>query len=199
MSSGAPVPRSPPPRPQECAGAGPEAAAAPQVSWAQLSHIRPGPAGRSRARDAPRSCHEAGGWDPHSPGHSNGARGAVEPQGWGGPGAAAARRGRVSLSFPPRPGAGRKCIRQLLLLFLLQNAPPNPSSQTLREWGLMAGEAPRIAWTPSLAFPLENDRVCDSPEDSDWWASLETHLLAVAAIGGGELQRRLRRLPQDTG
>lgn len=53
LSPGAPVPRSPPPRPQECAGAGPEAAAAPRVSWAQLSHIRPGPAGRSRAWDAP--------------------------------------------------------------------------------------------------------------------------------------------------
>lgn len=48
-----PVPRSPPPRPQECAGAGPEATAAPPVSWAQLSHIRSGPTGRSRARDAP--------------------------------------------------------------------------------------------------------------------------------------------------
>lgn len=53
LSLGAPVPRSPPPRPQECAGAGPEATAAPPVSWAQLSHIRPGPAGRSQPRDAP--------------------------------------------------------------------------------------------------------------------------------------------------
>lgn len=88
--------------------------------------------------------------------------------------------GLLVLSSQLRGGGGRKCVRQLLLLFLLQNAFSPPSSQTLL---LMAGEAPRIAWKPSLAFPVENDRVCGPPEDSGWWASLETHLHLLNSRG----------------
>lgn len=50
-------------------------------AWDNFSLIRPGPAGRSPARDAPRSCHEAGarGAGPSAAlGRSNGGRLAAE-------------------------------------------------------------------------------------------------------------------------
>ena len=65
VAPGAPFQHSPSPSSQACAGAHPECIsgspnrpdAQPRVNF---SLIRPGPAGRSPARDAPRSCHEAG-------------------------------------------------------------------------------------------------------------------------------------------
>lgn len=128
-----------------------------RVSWAQLSHIRPGPAGRSRAWDAPVPATRPEGGTLTAPGRSNGGCGAVEPQGWGGPGTAIRAGVWPRLSFPPKPRGREEVRRQLLLLFLLSNA--SPSSQALRAWGLML-DNPRdeSAWTPSLAFPVESLR-----------------------------------------
>ena len=86
VAPGAPFQHSPSPSSQACAGAHPECIsgspnrpdAQPRVNF---SLIRPGPAGRSPARDAPRSCHEAGArWAGPSAalGRSNGGRLAAE-------------------------------------------------------------------------------------------------------------------------
>lgn len=77
------------------------------------------PRGEEPGLGRPRFCHEAGGWDPHSSGHSNGARWAMKPRAGVGLGPRSQDRVVSPLSFAPRPGAGRKCVRQLLRLFLL--------------------------------------------------------------------------------
>lgn len=107
-----------------------------RVSWAQLSHIRPGPRGEEPGLGRPRSCHEAGGWDPHSSGAQQWRvrGGGASGLGWAWDRGSGSEFG-LACPFLPGLGAGRKCERQLPLLFLLPNA--FPSSQTLRAWGLM--------------------------------------------------------------
>ena len=86
VAPGTPFPHSPSPSSQAYAGAHPEGiSGSPNRPDAQarvnFSLIRPGPAGRSPARDAPCSCHEAGarGAGPSAAlGRSNGGRLAAE-------------------------------------------------------------------------------------------------------------------------
>lgn len=127
LSPGAPVPHSLPPRPQECAGAGPEAVVAPRVSWAQLSHIRPGPAGRSWVWDAPVPATRPEGWTLIALGRSNGGHGAVEPQGGGEPGAADPRRDLVSLVLSSQaPGLGGSTSVNYCVCFFSVSLFPAP-------------------------------------------------------------------------
>lgn len=181
MSSGVPVPCSPPPCPQECAEAEPEAAVAPRVSWAQLSQIRPGPAGRSPAWDAPHPPFLPRGW---RVGPSK-----LWAQQWRAPGGEVAGlgwawgRGAETRSILPNPfllGPGLGGSASVNHCFCLLSIKLFPAPKPCESGGLMAEESPWSAWTPTQPG-------FDPPEDSDLWASLETqpHLLALAAAGGG--------------
>lgn len=78
-----------------------------------------GPRGEEPGPGRPRSCHEAGGWDPHSSGHSNGVRGAVKPGARVGLGPRSPDRVGSRLSFPG-PGLGGSASGNYCFCF-----PPN--------------------------------------------------------------------------